>query len=158
MGENVSNKLLALKLVLEALGVGTSIDDVNERKGKQKAIYLAKVLGLNLGYSYGWYVRGPYSPSLTKDYYELDASSDTLNGTLRPDIAATLQDIRTRYIESPEKPEEMSPNDWLELIASWHFLRETSKKSVEEATETFNLQKPHLVESVQVAERLMIGA
>ena len=86
-GGNVSNKLLALKLVLEALGVGTNIGNVTERKEKQKAIYLVKALtGLDLGYSYGWYIRGPYSPSLANDYYELQNPNEALTGTLREDI------------------------------------------------------------------------
>jgi len=152
----VSNKLLALKLVLETLGVGTSINNVNERKGKQKAIYLVKVLGFDLGYSYGWYVRGPYSPSLTKDYYELDSSNTTLTGALRPDIINTLQNIRENIIENPRKPNAMAQDDWLELLASWHFLRLKSKKTYREAAEMFQQQKPHLVEAIDVAEELMI--
>ena len=35
----------------------------------QKKIYLLQSLGTDLGYTYNWYVRGPYSPSLTNYVY-----------------------------------------------------------------------------------------
>lgn len=35
----------------------------------QKKIYLLQGLGTDLGYNYNWYVRGPYSPSLTNYVY-----------------------------------------------------------------------------------------
>lgn len=37
----------------------------------QKYIYIAKFFGLNLGYPYGIYLRGPYSSALADDYYKL---------------------------------------------------------------------------------------
>jgi len=45
----------------------TSFDD---KLIAQKVICLLELKGLNLGYTYGLYVRGPYSPDLTKDLYE----------------------------------------------------------------------------------------
>jgi len=35
----------------------------------QKVIFLLQLKGFHLGYPYGLYVRGPYSPSLASDYY-----------------------------------------------------------------------------------------
>ncbi len=37
----------------------------------QKYVYLANFFGIDLGYSYNLYLRGPYSPDLAEDYYSL---------------------------------------------------------------------------------------
>ena len=151
----MSNKLLALKLVLNALGVGTNIDDVTARKEKQKAIYLAKALaGLDLGYSYGWYIRGPYSPSLANDYYELQNES-LEEGTLRQDLIQSLEGIRTTVLESPLKPPQLDRPDWLELLASWHYLINVSRYNIENATTKLNEQKPHVAPYIQAAIRVL---
>src|SRR5690349_17229058 len=88
----MERKLIALKRILEELGVPADIDTVDDRKRIQKAIYLAQLPGIDLGYSFSWYVKGPYSPALTRDYYSLsEALSDRdskgdetrLNATVR---------------------------------------------------------------------------
>lgn len=33
--------------------------------------FLLRRYGIDLGYSYNYYIRGPYSPELAKDYYNL---------------------------------------------------------------------------------------
>ncbi len=60
-------RLAALKLVLNELGETSDISSVSERLRLQKAVYLTQALGLNLGYHYSWYLRRPYSTSLTQD-------------------------------------------------------------------------------------------
>lgn len=45
--------------------------DFNHRLILQKTIYLMQEFGLNIGYFYSWYIRGPYSPALTRDAYEV---------------------------------------------------------------------------------------
>jgi uncharacterized protein YwgA len=44
----------------------------SDRIRLQKIIYILKQAGLNLGYSFGWHIRGPYSPSLADDGYAYD--------------------------------------------------------------------------------------
>lgn len=82
----------------------------------QKAVYLAKALGIGFGeYEFDWYVHGPYSPSLTTDGYKLYASSEN--------------HCTYRFTASEEKkigtlkglfPDEIEKRDWnrLELYAS----------------------------------------
>ena len=38
----------------------------DDRLRLQKIVFLSRQLGHDLGYSYNWYARGPYSPSLTR--------------------------------------------------------------------------------------------
>ena len=54
-----------------------SMETFQDRLKLQKHIYLLKAFGLDLGYNYNWYLFGPYSPTLTKDGFELvkDTSS-----------------------------------------------------------------------------------
>src|SRR3712207_9330456 len=41
------------------------------RKRVQKAVYIGQLTGVDLGYRFSWYVKGPYSTALTRDYYDL---------------------------------------------------------------------------------------
>src|SRR3989442_1336381 len=64
---------IGLKLVLEALGRELRLDDFPSRLSLQKTIYLVQAAGVDLGYSYSWYLRGPYSSALTRDAFALKA-------------------------------------------------------------------------------------
>lgn len=46
-------------------------DDFISRLRLQKYVYLAKFFDIDLGYKYNLYLRGPYSPTLAEDYYNL---------------------------------------------------------------------------------------
>src|SRR5262245_31088985 len=70
-------KLEVLRLFLNALDVPSAIDTVNERKRVQKAVYLGQLSEIDLGYRFGWYIMGPYSTSLTQDYYQLSEALAT---------------------------------------------------------------------------------
>ncbi len=43
-----------------------------QRLRVQKSLYLLQAFGLYFGYSFSWYLRGPYSPGLTRDLYSLE--------------------------------------------------------------------------------------
>ncbi|MCD6324467.1 MAG: hypothetical protein J7L55_05115 [Desulfurococcales archaeon] len=59
-------KCCATYVVREVLG--EEPNDFSGRLAAQKLIYLIqKVLGINLGYSFMWFSRGPYSKALAKD-------------------------------------------------------------------------------------------
>lgn len=53
------------------LGKELDLNDFDEKLTIQKSVYLAKHLGMNFDYNFGWYVRGVYSSSLTVDVYEI---------------------------------------------------------------------------------------
>ena len=67
----MENRLIALKVLLDTLGIPDTIETIDDRKRVQKAVYLGQLSDVNLGYRFGWYVLGPYSPALTKDYFSL---------------------------------------------------------------------------------------
>src|SRR5207302_8762063 len=74
--------------------IANSITDVslrtfNDRLRFQKIGYLAQELGADSGFTFDWYLNGPYSPSLTRMLY----SANDL-GTLRnPEVELTSEEL-----------------------------------------------------------------
>ena len=138
----MSDRVRALHLILSELGIDDSIDTVDQRLTIQKAIYLVQTK-VGLGYSYGWYLKGPYSPRLTRDYYDLAAVEDrgTLSGSLKESVTKALKEIRNLI---STKPQQASLSHWVELLASLHYLRECSGYTPEEAAAKIQETKPHL--------------
>ena len=63
---------ILLKLILDEIGLGKlELDAFSKRLNLQKRIYLLQLTGIDLGYRYNWYLRGPYCPSLTQDAFLL---------------------------------------------------------------------------------------
>src|ERR1700680_4200455 len=118
-------RLTVLALLLDALGVGADIETVDDRKRVQKAVYVAQRSGVDLGYRYSWYKRGPYSRALTRDYYELADSIEigehTNGDKLRPASLAKLRKLRPLFAAPQETG--LAQADWLELVALVGFLR-----------------------------------
>jgi hypothetical protein len=74
MGAQETNRKVALGGLLHRIGSfnPTSYEsDFNARLRLQKTVYLMQEFGLNIGYWFSWYLRGPYSPNLTRDTYKL---------------------------------------------------------------------------------------
>src|SRR6266516_1455458 len=85
-----SENLISLKLVLDHLGVPASSSTLPDRKRLQKVTYLAQAAGADLGYRFSWYLMGPYSSVLTRDYF-----------TLGPDVAQQAGQYRlTQQVEA----------------------------------------------------------
>lgn len=115
---------IGAKLVLNLLGLeSVPIATFNQRLIIQKSIYLAQVAGVDLGYYYRWYLRGPYSPSLTSDIFgikaELDAGFDDSKGwSLDEDSVRRTKKLGRIMPKEAEAPRAKQ----LELLASAHFL------------------------------------
>lgn len=130
----MTNIDIANGLVFQALGV--SKETFDDRLLNQKKVFLLQELGVNLGYSYNWYVRGPYSPDLTTYIFnnldvlkEHDFSdyriSDAVQGKINSvnDLAST-------------KPASLSIPSWYELLASVLYIHKKWKKEDEFASLT----------------------
>jgi uncharacterized protein YwgA len=154
----VDARLVTLKLFLAELGVPSVIDTVDDRKRVQKAVYLGQLTGVNLGYRFGWYLMGPYSPPLTKDYYDLaerlDAGDDEYQDQiLHPSIKTRLQSIKPLFDVPADTG--LAPEEWLELLASYHYLRSVRRATDEQTQATLNEQKPRVAPFTgQAAARL----
>lgn len=133
----MEKKLRALKLVLDELDIPHEIATFRDRKRVQKAIYLAQVGGADLGYRYNWYVHGPYSPSLTRDYFRLEEAlaaeeASVPRARLHPKFAQLLEKVKPT-LES--RAAEFSQEDWLELLASVHYQMDVLGRSTEATRE-----------------------
>ena len=146
--------LVALKLVLDELEVPTSIGTLSDRKLVQKAVFLAKHAGVDLGYSYGWYVYGPYSPALTRDYFALDESLQTeetsTTWTLRNEAKLLLANAKPLLV--PPAETDLDRSQWAELVASLLYFQDDLKLDAAAARAEISLKKPHLVDYVDAAE------
>ena len=93
-------------------------DTFDERIICQKKIYLLEMLGTNMGYSYNWYLRGPYSPSLANYVYSnLDILLDT---DFRDYKISEVVENNINLINGLQEviPNGFSTSSWFELLAS----------------------------------------
>lgn len=145
-------RLVALKLILEELDMDADISDVQKRKGIQKAIFLGQMAGVDLGYRYGWYIMGPYSPSLTRDYYDLsealslEENSETERFDLNAEVKNQLKKIKGLFSVPPGV--HLSKEDWLELLSSILFLRKVSALSDADIKERIQKEKTNLYDYI----------
>lgn len=150
----MDKRLLALRLVLNEISVPVDVVSIDSRKAMQKAVYLAQVVGVPLNYRFNWYVMGPYSPGLTDDYYKAARVEDeSIGRTLRTEWRESLKGLKP-VLEAPPL-EDLSRADWLELLASWHFLRAGRHLSQDQAQERMNELKPRLAPKAGVAENAL---
>ena len=116
---------IATKLTLEALGVDVKLQEFDERLIVQKAIYLAQAAGVDRGYFFRWYLRGPYSPELTRDVFgiraEIVADPDADESQDWALDGETIKRLNKVACLVPAA-ETASKARKLELLASVHFL------------------------------------
>jgi hypothetical protein len=151
------DKGIALVLrTLEGLDVPPDIGTVAQRKHIQKAVYIAQAAGVPLGYEFNWYVKGPYSPELTRVYYRDEFAAAAVHQErpqLRADLRQRLENVREVLVAG--KPAGLSPDDWMELVASWHFLRSRRRLPEDQATAVLAEQKPHVAGFKEEADRAL---
>src|SRR5207253_11490502 len=93
---------IELALVLHHLDVPIDLRTFSNRLNVQKKIYLAQIAGIDLGYRFGWYIRGPYSTGLTQDAFTLKdeiSSGDTEQEgyRLHPTVTKCLDEAKTLW-------------------------------------------------------------
>lgn len=118
----MNRRQIALKLVLNELGMDQSMTSFDDRLVIQKAIYLLQQMGIHLGYPYSWYLRGPYSRDLTADAFANVAAELpegwVLDGEQKEKLARAKQFL-SKVTAGSSKPRE------LEKLASVLFLIKT---------------------------------
>jgi hypothetical protein len=119
----MNKQQLNTKLTLDALDIPIKTGSFDQRLMTQKSIYLAKAAGHDCGYYFRWYLRGPYSPDLTRDVFsivaELESGVDeSADWQLDAGSVQRLSGLR-RLIPPYRSPGAAKE---LELLASVHFL------------------------------------
>ena len=113
-------------IVAQKLLGGVHLSTFEGRLSLQKAIYLAQVCGVDLGYRYSWYVHGPYSPDLAETafgYQERKRYFDQLVTEYALSAGSKRKLARTMTLIHGAAEASMVQSDWLELVASIHYLR-----------------------------------
>lgn len=108
---DIANGLVFQKLSIEK-------ETFDDRLISQKKIYLLQSLGTDLGYTYHWYVRGPYSSSLASYLYanlDILSSSDFHDYYLTDTAERNVQSVRG--LEHRVRP-DFTTASWYELLAS----------------------------------------
>lgn len=146
-----------LKLFLDALGISSEISTLEDRKRVQKAVYIGQEAGVDLGYSYGWYLLGPYSPELTQDYFTLNddimtGDEDYSRYKLVGPLLNKLDNVKS-LMEVPQKV-NLPQEDWLELVASIVYLMK-EKNDVGMTKAKLSQKKGHLMDCFEVAFDLL---
>lgn len=107
---------IAKGMIFQRMSV--SKDSFDDRLICQKKIYLLQSLGTDLGYTFNWYVRGPYSPSLTNYVYTNLAvlkSNDFSEYKMVKEVEDNIQRVN---LLADDKGEDMRTASWYELLAS----------------------------------------
>ena len=144
----MSDRAVATKLVLQALNQDETISTIDDRTRIQKIIYLVQASDVPLGYNFSWYLKGPYCSPLAKDYYNLP--SNVGDKSLKQEILPRLNKVNS-IIQSPNRPENMNLTNWLELIASVHYLISSSRLDAAGIIAKMQREKPHLAEYTNTA-------
>ena len=118
----MNNIDIANGMVFNALDIKN--DTFENRVISQKRIYLFQSLGLNLGYSFVWYIHGPYSPELTSYMYENIAifrNYDFSKYSMNKKACDYIDKVNSL---SAAKIPEMSEAEWYELLSSIVYVQE----------------------------------
>jgi len=108
------------------------LGQINGKKALQKLVYLARIFGIETGYSYRFHYFGPYSDQLAADLDDLIESKAVRN--VRGSYALKLNDeLRNNNIDYSEQVNELievfgnkAPSD-LELFATAYFVDKNEK-------------------------------
>ncbi|MCD9186302.1 MAG: hypothetical protein LUM44_07700 [Pyrinomonadaceae bacterium] len=147
-------RLIALKLSLEELNIEFDISTIENRVLIQKAVYFGQVAGTDIGYRFNWDQKGPYSGDLASDYH-----------TLANDISLGDKEYENKELQEPRKEDlhrirslmhvpdnvKLEQWDWLELLASLHYLKRVTGLSEEDSAQKIKKDKKSLFKYVSEA-------
>ena len=95
------------------------MDSFSNRLKLQKYIYLLQTFGIDVGYSFSWYIYGPYSTQLTRTGFEAQEHFPNVEP-----LKLKNQQQEKVFIQFQEFIENHKEDDgWLEITSSIHFLK-----------------------------------
>ncbi len=116
--------------ILKRLKSG-DVSSFNERLKSQKIQYLAQFFGVSPVYSFGLYLRGPYSSDLAHDLFKIkDEKIKASKDKFIPD------ELEERFAALENFISRMNLRE-LELVATLHLLLKTGKKGEADAIKRF---------------------
>ncbi len=111
--------LCDLGLVMRDIG-NFDMDEFPGRLSLQKTVYILQSFGVNLGYTFNWYLHGTYCPELARDGYKLaEVGLPEADGPLQ---FIDKQDQANYYLFSKFVESRKHDPDQLEIAASVAYL------------------------------------
>jgi uncharacterized protein YwgA len=121
----MSDSRLVLSKCLNILCLSRpNMEDFDERLRLQKIVYLLWAYGISLGYGFNWYVRGPYSPKLASDGYDLDDELFERGRAIRFNNEEEVVESLDRFKEI--LGEKINDPLYLEILASLHYIKKVA--------------------------------
>ncbi|RLG78375.1 MAG: hypothetical protein DRO10_02995 [Thermoprotei archaeon] len=115
------------------------LQSLEDRIAAQKLIYLVqKVAGLDLGYSFMWYSKGPYSRALAKDLRMEFRECECLTPHQEAIISSLMNLLRESALPLPKA---------LEIAASYLMLKEDVYPKPSDPMRELLMRKPYLKEN-----------
>ncbi|MDR4490237.1 MAG: hypothetical protein R2685_04970 [Candidatus Nitrosocosmicus sp.] len=106
--------------LLKRIGNYDGMNNFENRLILQKTVYLLQSFDLYIGYRFSWYIHGPYCTELTKDGYSLSEMEDDIQS-----VKFTDSNNEEKFYKFLEFIGDKKTNaQWLEIIASIHFLND----------------------------------
>ncbi len=102
---------------LKEAGFTPKLNSFQDKLVIQKTVCLLQLMGMQLGYDFSLYVKGPYSPSLTKDLYEHREAVEKLKSAC-PLSRSEQEKVMKVYGLSNQLEPRM-----LEIMATYSFIR-----------------------------------
>ncbi|MCW2921578.1 MAG: hypothetical protein JWL76_1452 [Thermoleophilia bacterium] len=150
----MESSLVALKLVVRSLEEATEAVETG-KADVQSLVYLVQQCGVDLGYSYGWYEMGPFSPALARSCVRL---ADQDAAAVAPDkrlSAPALRCIdRVRGLVSSRT--EAQGSGWVSALAAMHFLQNQVGKSEPEAMQVITTARPEWTSIAGAARQALV--
>ena len=127
---------------LRYLGIQPKISSYNSRFLMQKATFLSQELGTSTNYYFTPYINGPYSPSLTKDYFARRTQFEALTSSYE------LTQVDMVRLETIKGCQLFDDHDLMEATAiTLYFANRTRPKSDCDMFALLKKVKPHLSET-----------
>ena len=131
----MDERQIGLALALRELGVSSDVTGFDSRLILQKTVYLLEEAGIHLGYPFNWYLRGPYSPALTRDLYGFSSNTDDLQGWNLDAKSLQISQRLKPLITRPSGEDLATKARRLELAASILYLARQQRINLESAEE-----------------------
>ncbi|MCE9552285.1 MAG: hypothetical protein K8T91_02775 [Planctomycetes bacterium] len=131
----MDERQIGLALALKEIGLSSDVSGFDTRLILQKAVYLLEESGVRLGYGFNWYLRGPYSPALTRDLFDLSSNTEDLVGWVLDERSrGTAANIGSLLASKPAEDVSAKARR-MELLASIHFLSRRGQINLGKAEE-----------------------
>ena len=115
----MKSELISTGVILRELQC-FNIDTLKDRILLQKKVFLLQQLGVNLGFSYSWYLHGPYSKELTSLAYQcVPMGMESFSSyQLKSEIEKKVIQVNNLINNLNFDNYLLGISDWYELVAS----------------------------------------